>query len=66
VTIKVRIVFRQPTDNDCMRSTPIIVKGIEVPFTSLTVDDLTHRIAETEAHLSRIMGLTVKIETASE
>jgi hypothetical protein len=42
------------------------IVGIEVPYEALTVGDLTDRIAETEAHLSRITGLEVKIETAME
>jgi hypothetical protein len=42
------------------------IYGTEVPYERLTVGDLTDRIAETEAHLSRITGLEVKIETGAE
>jgi hypothetical protein len=56
MTIKVRITF---SDGRHSRSVP----GHEVPFTSLTVGDMTDKVAETEAYLSRIMGLVVKIET---
>jgi hypothetical protein len=66
VTIKVKVTF---TSSDLQlgdRKRRQVISGVEVPFTSLTVDDLTHRIRETEAHLSRITGLTVKIETGAE
>ena len=59
MTIKVRITFR---DNKRSWSVP----GNEVPFLNLTVGDMTDKIAECEAYLSRITGLVVKIETASE
>jgi hypothetical protein len=42
------------------------IHGVEVLYDKLTIGDLTDRIAETEAHLSRITGLEVKIETDVE
>ena len=58
--IKVKLTF---SHHDFRRDE---VQGLEVPFEALTVGDLTDRIAETEAHLSRITGLEVHIETATE
>ena len=65
MTIKVRISFKTDVAGWCSNGT-VYVSGLEVPFEALTLGDLTDRIAETEAHLSRITGLVVKIETASE
>ena len=66
MTIKVCITFT--SDNmqlgDCKRRQEI--SGLEVPLEALTLGDLTDRIAETEAYLSRITGLVVKIETGAE
>lgn len=70
MTIKVRIVAVNPLiqdrPEDWGKPAGWCVEGLEVPFSALTLGDLTDRISETEAHLSRILGLTVKIETASE
>ena len=69
MTIKVRITFKDfGTDGfpRLSRDQDIVVSGLEVPFSALTFGDMTMRIAETEAHLSRITGLVVKIETAAE
>mgnify|MGYP001560855395 CR=1 FL=1 len=57
MTIKVKLLFTDPNRE------PAVIHGIEVPFEALTVRDLTDRIAETEAPLSRITGLAVRIET---
>lgn len=59
MTIKVRITFKS-------RGRSWSVPGAEVPFTSLTVGDMTDHVQETEAYLSRITGMEVHIETASE
>lgn len=56
MVIKIRLTFA-----DGRRSWS--VPGQEVPFEHLTVGDLTEKIAETEAYLSRLTGLTVKITT---
>ena len=64
MTIKVRIMFSRQTEHGETPAT--MIEGLEVPFEALTLGDLTDRIAETEAHLSRILGLTVKIETGAE
>jgi hypothetical protein len=42
------------------------VVGYEVLYTSITIGDLNDKIRETEAYLSRIMGMEVHINTASE
>lgn len=62
--IKLRITF---TDSTRKMSVPggIAVIGLEVPFDRLGPGDLmTDRLKSTQEHLSRIMGLQVKIETA--
>jgi hypothetical protein len=59
MTIKVRITFR-----DGRRSWS--VPGNEVPFTSLTVGDMTSEVSRCEEYLKRITGLEVRIETAGE
>ncbi len=70
MTIKVRIIAVNPLiqdrPSDWDKPAGWCVEGIEVPFEALTVGDLTDRIAETEAYLSRITGLDVRIETAAE
>ena len=69
-TIKVRIrgINQRVRDapSDWGKPAGFYIEGTEVPFESLTVGDLTDRIAEVEAYLSRITGMEVKIETASE
>ena len=68
MTIKVKITFYEMS-SDSPRAVGIItnvVQDLEVPFSALTLGDLTDRIAECEAYLSRITGLQVRIETASE
>lgn len=61
MVIKVRITFYATSNGYRSWSVP----GMEVPFSALTVDDLTRRVKETEEYLSRITGLNVKIETES-
>ncbi len=61
MTIKVNIVFVDPRG---LKNAEL--RGLEVPYDKITLGDLTDKIAETEAHLSRIMGLVVKIETGAE
>lgn len=58
VVIKTRIVFSGQSAH--------IVTGVEVPLSVFKVGDLTDRIRETEEHLSRLTGLTVRIETDTE
>jgi hypothetical protein len=60
VTIKVKIVFT----HDSRPNWAGIVQGLEVPFENL--GEIIDQIAETEAYLSRITGLQVRIETGSE
>ena len=70
MTIKVRIIAVNPnirdTPSDWDKSAGWACEGVEVPYENLTIGDLTDRIAECEAYLSRITGLVVKIETGSE
>ena len=70
MSIKVRIRFTGVDDTmdrklGDYRHT-VTVTGNEVQYDKLTIGDVTSRIEETEAHLKRITGLEVKIETASE
>ena len=62
MTIKVKIVFT----HDSRPNWAGIVQGLEVPFEKLTLDEIIDQTAETEAYLSRITGLQVRIETGSE
>lgn len=68
MSIKVRIVADNPAiqdrPEDWGKPKGWCVEGLEVQYDKITIGDLTDRIAETEAHLSRITGLVVKIETA--
>lgn len=64
MSIKVRIVFTHPITH--LHGKRCVIAGLEVQYSRLTLGDLTNRIEETEAHLSRITGMVVKIETASE
>lgn len=42
-----------------------VIMGEDVPYEALTVGDVDEsRIAETAAHLSRLLGMHVRIETA--
>jgi hypothetical protein len=70
MTIKVRIVFHDPnirdTPADWGKRVSSVVEGNEVPYDKITLGDLTDKITETEAHLSRITGLVVRIETGAE
>lgn len=59
MTIKVNIAF-----TDGMRRQ--VIYGLEVNLESLTVGDLTSTLVTTQEHLSRILGMTVEIETAAE
>lgn len=65
MTIKVRITFT-PVANRSRLNREVVVNSLEVPFEMLTVGDLTDRITETEAYLSRILGMVAKIETGAE
>jgi hypothetical protein len=62
-TIKVAIDFHIREGFLIKKQTVI---GFEVPYTSITIGDLNDKIRETEAYLSRIMGMEVHINTASE
>jgi hypothetical protein len=62
-TIKVAIDFHIPDGILVKKQT---ITGCEVPYKSITIGDLTDKIRETEAYLSRIMGMEVHINTASE
>ena len=59
-TIKAKITFHDPDGE----KTEIV--GREVMFRILQLGDVTDRMAETEEHLARIMGLVVRIETGIE
>jgi hypothetical protein len=63
VSIKVHIVF---TDRAHPNRASTLVVGREVPFEGLQLGDVTTLIEQTQAHLSRITGLVVKIETGAE
>lgn len=60
MVIKVRLHFVDDTPN---RRRSWSVPGLEVPFDGLSVGDVTNRVAETEAYLSRLTGLKVTIDT---
>lgn len=60
VIIKAKIIFAHPG------GTIDAISGVEVPLEAFKVGDLTDRVRETEEHLSRLTGLVVRIEMASE
>ena len=64
MTIKISIHFADPSGESPDHRA--VIHGREVSYSAIAIGDLTDKIAETEAHLSRITGLVVKIETGEE
>lgn len=66
MTIKVRVTFSERPRAGRLGMFTSTIEGEEVDYSCLTIGDMTRRIEETEAHLSRITGMEVKIQTGSE